>query len=111
MGCLSWPMVYPAASPDEWPQAEQHGGEGGQRFPGCPRTYNVRHTFTYLSAYMTNLLSRILFTRRIVQLWYTRKGNAEGMQHNHQPRAGLVPTITSDTFREKLGNTEAHTAE
>ena len=64
-----------------------------------------------LSAYMTNLRSRILFTRRIVQLWYTRKGNAEGMRHNHQPRAGLVPTITFDTFREKLGNTEAHTAE
>ena len=29
-----------------------------------------------LPAYMT--ASRILFTRRIVQLWYNRKGDAEG---------------------------------
>ena len=35
-------------------------------------------------AYMT--ASRILFTRRIVQLWYNRKGNAEGqsvLQRGH----------------------------
>ena len=32
-----------------------------------------------LPAHMTEkLASRILFTRRIVQLWYNRKGNAEG---------------------------------
>jgi|SRR6267142_1433110 len=45
-----------------------------------------------LSAYMTNLVSRILFTRRIVQLWFNRKGNAEGMRHRQQPRGGLVLT-------------------
>jgi hypothetical protein len=40
---------------------------------------------------MANLVSRILFTRRIVQLWYNRKGNAEGMRlltlATHRPRA------------------------
>lgn len=61
-----------------------------------------------LSAYMTNPVSRILFTRRIVQLWYNRKGNAEGMCHNCQPRVRLVPTIF---FREKPGRAEARAAE
>ncbi len=38
-------------------------------------------------AYMTKTLtSRILFTRRIIQLWYNRKGDAEGQSaciHGH----------------------------
>lgn len=50
--------------------------------------------------FVTNLLSSILFTRRIVQLWYNRKGNAEGMWRcSRQPRVGLVPK--HDYFSEK----------
>jgi hypothetical protein len=78
MGCLSWPMVYTAPPPDERAQAQQPGREGSQGLPGYPRTYYVRHALS-LCIFMTNLPSRILFTRRIVQLWYNRKGNAEGM--------------------------------
>jgi hypothetical protein len=65
----------------------------------------------FLSAYMINLASSILFTRRIVQLWYNRKGNAEGMRHRQQPRGGLVLTTVSNTFREKFGSIEARAAE
>jgi hypothetical protein len=44
--------------------------------------------------------SRILFTRRIVQLWYNRKGDAEGpWRFFCQPRVGLVPTFT--TFQRR----------
>jgi hypothetical protein len=50
---------------------------------------------------MTNLVSRILFTRRIVQLWYNRKGNAEGMPHNHKPCVRLVPTMNPNAFQRK----------
>jgi endoplasmic reticulum junction formation protein lunapark len=35
----------------------------------------------FLLAYTTDWTSRILFTRRIVQLWFNRKGNAEGQWH------------------------------
>jgi hypothetical protein len=39
--------------------------------------------------------SRILFNRRIVQLWYNRKGNAEGpWRFSCPPRVGLVLTFT-----------------
>jgi hypothetical protein len=41
-----------------------------------PIMYVTRRLLSSLS--MTNLCSRILFSRRIVQLWYNRKGNAEG---------------------------------
>jgi hypothetical protein len=48
-------------------------------------------------AYM--MASRILFTRRIVQLWYNRKGNAEGQSVMlHWPRLSLVFTLSSPTF-------------
>ena len=43
--------------------------------------------------------SRILFNRRIVQLWYNRKGNAEGPWRFSCPRVGLVLTFTN--FSEK----------
>jgi hypothetical protein len=56
-----------------------------------PIMYVTHRLLSSLS--MTNLCSRILFSRRIVQLWYNRKGNAEGMwRRSRQPRVGLVPT-------------------
>ena len=64
------------------PQASRHGmnspvDKAIKAFPAIlgPIMY-VIFIMLALSAYMT--ASRILFTRRIVQLWYNRKGDAEG---------------------------------
>ena len=42
----------------------------------APKTALLRRTYWHL---LTSCLHRILFVRRIVQVWYTRIGDAEGM--------------------------------
>lgn len=45
---------------------------------------------------------RILFIRRIVQIWYNRKGNAEGASHSNRTNTPTLTAATEKTLRALL---------